>query len=211
MNKAEVEQMVKEGKSLVGANLCGADLKGVNLHGASLSVANLAGANLTRANLADVNLAGANLTGANLSDANLTGADLTLANLTGANLADANLARAVLRWADLADAVLPDFRVCPEKGEFIAWKKTTTGVIRLCIPADALRVNAIGSRKCRASKVIVLDGPGCGGESPTHMEEALVYDEGAEIVAPKFSDDIRVECAPGIHFFITRKEAEKWM
>ena len=32
-------------------------------------------------------------------------------------------------------------------------------------------------------------------------------------VTPKevtYSDDIRIDCAPGIHVFITRKEAEEW-
>lgn len=195
MNRVQVEQMVKEGKSLAGANLTGADLTRAVLRRATLHWANLTGADLR----------GADLTGAYLTRADLRGADLR-----GADFTAAVLTKVDLTGADLTGATLPDFRVCPEEGEFIAWKKTMKGVIRLLVPADATRVNAIGSRKCRASKVIVLGGPGCGGSSPTRMEGTLVYAEGAEVVAPEFSDDIRAECAPGIHFFITKKEAEEW-
>jgi len=59
-----LEQQVK-----VGANLAGADLAGANLAGANLDGANLAGANLDGANLDGANLDGANLAGANLDGA----------------------------------------------------------------------------------------------------------------------------------------------
>ena len=59
-----------------GANLRGADLSGSNLRGADLTRSNLTGANLTRANL----------TGANLREADLTSADLTVANLREADI-----------------------------------------------------------------------------------------------------------------------------
>ena len=64
--KDAVEEAVKVGANLDGANLYGANLDGANLDGASLDRANLAGANLDGASLYGANLDGANLYGANL-------------------------------------------------------------------------------------------------------------------------------------------------
>ncbi len=37
-----------------------------------------------------------------------------------------------------------------------------------------------------------------------------VYEEGKEVRADSYDDDWRVECSHGIHWFLTRKEAEDW-
>ena len=137
------------------------------------------------------------------SRANLQGANLQGANLWGANLWGANL-----QAANLREANLPHFLICPEEGDFIAWKKTTKGVIKIKVPEKARRTNSLTSRKCSASEVIVIDGPGVGGKSPN--QGTLVYIKGDRVVADRFDDDIRKECTHGIHFFMTRKEAEEW-
>jgi hypothetical protein len=62
--KQMVEEAVKAGANLAGANLVGAHLARANLAGANLAGANLAGANLVYANLAGANLVYANLAGA---------------------------------------------------------------------------------------------------------------------------------------------------
>jgi len=66
--KLAVEALVRQGKSLNGANLDGANLNRANLDGANLYRANLDGANLYRANLNGANLYGANLNGARIGD-----------------------------------------------------------------------------------------------------------------------------------------------
>ena len=83
---AALQQAVKEGADLYGANLRGAVLYGANLRGANLRGANLRGANLYGANLRGANLSGANLYGADLRGADLYGADLSGANLYGAKV-----------------------------------------------------------------------------------------------------------------------------
>lgn len=77
VNKAEVEQAVREGRSLERADLRGADLRGAYLVGANLRGAYLVGANLEGADLRGANLVWANLVGADLRGAYLEGADLT--------------------------------------------------------------------------------------------------------------------------------------
>lgn len=125
--------------------------------------------------------------------AHLSGADLSWAHLSGANL----------RGADLLY-----HGIVPPEGEFIAYKATTAGVCRVLIPAHAERVSSLVGRKCRASSVIPLDE--CGGTSPTATTK-LRYVQGEEVFADSFNNDIRVECTHGIHFFITREEAEEWL
>ena len=163
-------------------------------------------ADLRRANLCEVNLCGADLRGADLR-----GADLSGANLCAADLRRANLCGADLRGADLRGATgLAAFRITPDEGAFVGWKKLAGGVIaRLVIPHDAARMNAIGSRKCRASKVVVHELFGAESATDTHSG-TLTYTAGAEVLPDSFDPDIRVECSHGIHFFITRQEAGEY-
>lgn len=177
------------------------DFGGVNLSGADLFRVNLSGANLS-----GVSLSGANLSGASLSWANLSGVSLSGANLSGADLFRANLFRANLSGADL-----PHYQIVPEVGAFEGWKKLAGGVIaRVQIPADARRVSSLVGRKCRAERVVVVELIGASVGTSQH-DPSVVYRVG-ETVAPNngFNDDPRVECAPGIHFFITRREAEEY-
>ena len=188
---------------LKGANLEGANLRGANLEGADLVIANLRGANLKGAYLVIANLKGADLEGADLVIANLKGA-----NLKGANLKGANLKGADLRGANLEGADLPNFLICPQEGSFVAYKKTTKGVIKVLIPRDAQRTNSLAGRKCRTDKVVVMGGEGVGGTGPNYP--CIIYNEGDTIVCPDYDPDIRVECTKGIHFFMTEKEAREW-
>jgi hypothetical protein len=186
-----------------GANLCGANLRDANLRGA-----NLCGANLCDANLCDANLCDANLRDANLCDANLRGANLCDANLRGANLCETKN----------ADHVIAQTRILPE-GDLIVYKKAwfrdskgnnKKAIIKLLVPKEAKRSSAFG-RKCRAEYADVLELPEGVTECFSDHDPSFIYRKG-ERVSPKepFSDDWKEECASGIHFFITRLEAENY-
>jgi hypothetical protein len=153
----------------------------------------------------------ADLSNADLSYANLSCANLSCANLSNANLSYANLRGANLSYADLSGAKLPNHQIVPEIGAFIGFKKLRNGVVAtLQIIEDAKRLNSIGSRKCRCDKAVVLAlSQGVEGRSQ-HIHD-FIYRVG-ETVVPRepFNNDIRKECASGIHFFITREEAEKY-
>jgi hypothetical protein len=183
---------------------------------ASLDGADLSGARLAGANLSDADLSGTLLAGADLSGADLSGADLSGARLVGANLTRANLTRANLTRADLTDARLPHFFLCPEVGTFTAFKALMSGLIAtLEVPADARRTSSLVGRKCRAefARVVSIQQPDgrCGPAIGYSMHDPTFVYKVGELVRPaRFSDDIRVECAPGIHFFITRREAVEY-
>lgn len=163
------------------------------------------GANLRGADLNFSILRGANLSGANLSDANLRMADLRGANLTGANLRGADLRDANLSGARLSGAQLPRFQI-PEEGELIVYKKLKRDVIcRLRVPPEAKRTASLVGRKCRAEFVEVLSG-----EGDSLYDEGTTYTVGSVIRPNRYDPDIRVECTNGIHFFLTREEAEEY-
>ena len=177
--------------SLQGADLRWADLRWANLQGADLRWANLQEANLPWANLRGTNLQGTNLQGANLQGANLQGAKnipLYVEEIT---------------------------KICPIEGEFIGWKKCRDGkIVKLLILSDSLRSNAT-NRKCRASKVKVLEIIDIYNKE--HNEEAFglynssfIYRLDEIIEIKDFDQDRWNECSTGIHFFITRYEAEQW-
>ena len=216
---------------LCGANLHGADLSYANLHGADLSYAclhgaDLRGADLHGANLCDANLHGANLRGADLRGADLRhaclhGADLRGADLHSANLCDANLCHADLRDANHVELSIAKTSILPDESDIIGWKKAYVDdtmppkpvIVKLLIPADAQRSNGTG-RKCRASTARVLDLQDKQGNSLppdttaySEYDTDFTYKKGETVHVENFDTNRWNECAPGIHFFITRIEA----
>ena len=231
-----IETILKEHgyDCLHDANLRYADLRGANLHGANLydadlsdaylCGADLSGAYLCGANLHDADLHGADLSHADLSDAYLCGADLSGANLSDADLRDANLSDADLRDANHVQLSIAKTSILPDEGDIIGWKKAWTDgtmlpksvIVKLLIPADAQRSNATG-RKCRASTARVLDLQDKQGNSLPSDTTAysghdtdFTYKKGETIHVEDFDTNRWKECAPGIHFFITRIEAAEY-
>jgi len=190
----------------IRANLTNANLYRANLYRANLYRADLTGANLTGANLTGANLYRAILTNANLAYASLTGAILTDAILTGAILTGANLAN-----ANLTRATLPHFTICPEEGEFIAWKKLQNHVVaKLLIPAESKRTSSLVGRKCRAEFVKVISFVNSSESVGYAKHDSTPYIVGQTVKPDSYDDDIRVECTHGIHFFMTNREAENY-
>ena len=154
-------------------------------------------------------------------------ANLHFAVLRNAVLRDANLCNADLRDADLCNAILSGAKLdgviynattaffalqCPEEGGFIGWKKCCGGeIVKLLIPEGAKRSSAT-TRKCRCDKAKVLEIWNRNGKSVleacSKRDSEFVYRVGETVSVPNFDEDRWHECAPGIHFFITRREAE---
>ena len=154
-------------------------------------------------------LCGANLHGADLRHADLCHADLCHADLRGANHVELSIAKT---------SILPD------ESDIIGWKKAYVDdtmppkpvIVKLLIPADAQRSNATG-RKCRASTARVLDLQDKQGNSLppdttaySGYDTDFTYKKGETIHVEDFDTNRWNECAPGIHFFITRIEAVEY-
>ena len=209
------------GANLTNADLIGANLTNVNLICANLTRAYLTGVNLINAYLTGVNLTNADLIGVNLTRANLREADLTRANLREANLTDVDLIGANLIRANLIDANLTGVKYdhttsffalqCQEKGSFIGYKKADDKIVELLITKDAKRSSAT-TRKCRCSKAKVLSITSLDGKEEytkvaSNHDSNFIYEVGKIVEVKDFDENRWKECAPGIHFFITRNEA----
>ena len=137
----------------------------------------------------------ANLSGADLSDAYLSGADLSGAKY--------NERTAFFAW------------VCPEEGDFIAWKKVGDAIIKLRIPSEAKRSSAT-TRKCRCEFAEVLELQSLDG-TPYNDDKVVnndyvetIYKVGEIVHSDSWDNDRWNECSHGIHFFITRDEAVRY-
>ena len=174
--------------------------------------ANLRGANLRDANLCDADLRNANLCNANLCRADLRSANLCLANLCHADLREAKLSGVRLIGVQYDESTVMLAMACPEKGAFIGYKKAAGYIIELLILDDARRSSAT-SRKCRCDKakvisITTLDGRDAGLDSVfSDWDSTFTYTVGSVVEEPRYCTDRWVECAPGIHFFMTRGEA----
>lgn len=193
--------------NLYGVNLYEAMLYGANLYKANLYKANFGEANLRRANLGEAYLYKANLGEANLSRANLSGANLCKANLDGANLYGADLCEADLRGANLFNAKLPHFDI--PAGDLVGWKKCGGTIVELLIPSRAQRTGSLVGRKCRAQFAFVRKVHDTEVFTVT-SDRGGSYTEGKEVWPDSYNPDPRVECTHGIHFFLTKREAEEW-
>ena len=199
------------GANLSDANLRGVDLQGAYLYGANLSGANLQGAYLYGANLRDANLSDANLSGADLQGAYLYGADLQGAYLRGADLQGSDLRGVDLQGVKNANLVIARTRILPE-GDIIGYKKCQESkIVKMLIPKEAKRSHAFG-RKCRAEyadviEIIDKEGGKCNDATSDRGGNYIV---GKRIYPNSFDDDWTDECSNGIHFFITKEEAEAW-
>ena len=142
-------------------------------------------------------------------------ADLSGADLSGADLRRADLSDADLSGADYNESTAFYAMACPEKGAFVGFKKASGLIVELLIPEDAKRSSAT-TRKCRCSKAQVIsitnpDGTDAGVPSiASSYRSGFVYTIGKMVEVDDFCEDRWAECAPGIHFFITRDEAVRY-
>jgi hypothetical protein len=182
----------------------GEKCKRANLTDMDLSYMDLSIMNLTRADFTNANLSHANLRCANLYRAILRRADLTRADLTDANLTEANLTNTILDEKEQCrnGIVLTE--------PMIGYKKARGKgkIITLEIPIGA-KVFSINNNKRRTNKANVIDMQG-ETELSSMYDIDFKYHVGDEIEISDFNERYNVECGSGIHFFLTREEAENY-
>lgn len=227
------------GANLSDADLRGADLRDIRLNRAVLTRAKLSSASLSHSDLRAADLRGAIICYADLrhavmghadfESAALNNSDLRYATLRGANLRLADLYGANLIDASLDDAMIDTTTmlpfiplVCPDTGSFVAWKGCITDdgsvcVVKLQIPETAKRSSATG-RKCRCDKAIVLEIQKLDGTILTmphgvhsYYDPDFRYIVGDTITIVNFDENRFNGCCNGIHFFITREEAARFI
>ena len=149
-------------------------------------------ADLSYADLSYANMCGADLSDANMSGTNMRGANMRGANLCGANMCDADRLRKGIKLSE----------------PIIGWKKCKNNVlVKLEIPRGAI-VFSINNNECRTDKAKVIEI--IGGNRAYSSHKFFSYYVGDIIEVFNFNCEYNVECAEGIHFFRTRKEAEDY-
>ena len=128
--------------------------------------------------------------------ANLSGADLYGANLSGANLYHARGELLEYRRGKILTKSIIGYKKC----------KNNT-IVKLEIPRGAV-VFSINGNKCRTNKAKVLDIS--GADRAVSEYKYMSYYVGDEFTVYNFNCEYNTECASGIHFFMTREEAEEY-
>lgn len=237
LSRASLHGVNLKNANLTGAILDNVDLSCANLENSDLSYANLYNANLTKANLNWASLWSANMEYANLNFSNLKHAYLRYANLKSADLKNVYLKNADLRHTNLKGAEfnysnLANAFLDGAKGNFIEYRKgkiltediigykvcvkdawgaelpKNKVIVTLKIPRGAI-VFSINGYKCRTNraKVIAIDGADRAYSTYNYMS----YYVGDEFNIYDFNCEYNKECGAGIHFFMKREEALKYM
>lgn len=179
-------------------------------------VTSLRDAWLVTADLSEGSYCGADFTGTRLNSANFSMGDFSRANFKGADLRGVNFRRAEVRGANFEGALLSPFQIVPEKGSFTAFKSVEGDwILELEIPANAERTSSMVGRKCRASSATPVRAIRrqqlLGGPMPEFFRSlhnrGFIYEIGKVAVPSGYDGDVRIECAAGIHFFMTKQEA----
>ena len=112
-------------------------------------------------------------------------------------------------------------QAAPKKGCFIAYKKCWSEelndyvIARLFVPENARRSSSLGT-KCRCDRAVVLgfdriDGTKAEvGTACSIYDGSFVYETGKTVSVRCFDRCRWKECASGIHFFVSRKDAVEY-
>lgn len=219
-DRNEVEELVKEKnwEGLRKYDFRGADLSGMHLWETEFDSMDFSGANLSYAFFDVADLKNAKFNGANLDRTSFRSSNLANADFRGTDIAGVDFSFAHMDGV-IIDGTTSHFHMCcPEKGEFTGYKKArhrwglNPYIVELRIPAHALRSSAT-SNKCRCSEAEVisitrLDGTDDGTNvARSNKNRHFLYKAGERVKVYDFDKNRWNECAPGIHFFMTREAA----
>lgn len=111
--------------------------------------------------------------------------------------------------------------IVPECGSFIGWKKCfvsasnkTPVIVKLEILEDSKRSSGT-ERKCRCEEAKVISITSMDGETNydvaySFFDMGFAYRVGYTVKSDSFNDNRFETCSNGIHFFLTRQEAENY-
>lgn len=214
------ERLVCKEQVFDSLDLTGWDLSNLDLTLCSFRDCDLSGVNLSGSSVENALFDGCPLKGADFQDANMKTASFRYCDMRGCNIKGADLFGAVLEYANLEGIVSDEgtkwFRLhCPEKGAFLGYKKCVNDrMVQLLIPADAKRTSAtLPSCRCSKAKVLTIksfDLKENFDEAWSLVDENFIYRKGEWVEVKNFNEDRWQDSTTGIHFWLTREEAEAY-
>ena len=233
LSQATFDRVIFDSVDLTGANLDSVDVRNsmfvnTTLTGASLRISDISHTKFNELDMAKTDFTYSRIcmsefSGVNMKDSKFIDATIRQSWFCECYMCDADFNKAWIKDSVRAFtnvALAKNWPLtpltCPDTGSFIGWKKAYdeagfSKIVCLEIPADAKRLSAFG-RRCRCDKAKVIgiysrDGSPYDGEVHSMWDREFVYRVGQMVAVDNFDDDRFKECAPGIHFFITRQEA----
>ncbi len=201
-------------------DLSGEDLSHMDFTLSSFQNTVLDGANFEDSIVENALFDGCSMKGASFKNAKMVTASFRYCDMRECNIEGANLYGAVLEFAKLDGIVSNDdtkwFRLhCPETGAFLAYKKCVNDrMVQLLVPADAKRTSAtLRSCRCNKAKVLTIksfDFTENFDEAWSLVDEDFVYKRGEWVEVKDFNEDRWQDSTTGIHFWMTRAEAEAY-
>ena len=216
LNEASLMNAVISYTRMEGTRMVRAVITDVSLYVVLMGGADLGGASFEGSKLGSVNMRMANIQSANFTSSCITeSCCFEHAHLTNATFTSASISKDTS--FDFADLHRCEFDG-DEKNRLgrildrpvTGYKKSREGdIVTLEIPKGAI-VFSINNSKCRTNRAKVTDTDG-KPELSSIFDKEFKYRVGDEI-APTGGFELmyNVECAPGIHFFLTREEAEAY-
>lgn len=219
-NRKVGERLTFREYELEPGDLTGADLSNIDFTLSSFENVKLDQVNFSGSSVENALFDGCSMEGADFENANMKTASFRFCNMKNCNIKGANLYGAVLENADLTDIKSDEntrwFRLhCPEKGAFLGYKKCVNNrMVQLLIPADALRTSAtLPSCRCSKAKVLTIksfDFKENFDEAWSLVDENFEYKRGEWVEVKDFNKDRWMDSTTGIHFWMTREEAEAY-
>ena len=97
--------------------------------------------------------------------------------------------------------------ILPVDGPIWGWKKCRNNVLVKLVVGDTAKRSHASGRKCRAEHVKVLEVIGAEVGKSIH-NETVEYRVGEIVRCDSWNADRWTECGGGIHFYLTKEEAE---
>lgn len=214
------ECLLFKGCEIWDMDLSGADLSNADFTLSSFQNTVLDGVDFHNSSVENALFDGCSIQGASFRYATMVTASFRYCDMRKCNIEDANLFGAVLEHAKLDDIIYNEgtkwFRLhCPEEGAFLGYKKCVNDrMVQLLIPADAKRTSAtLPSCRCNKAKVLTIksfDYRENYEEAWSLVDENFVYRKGEWVEVKDFNEDRWMDSTTGIHFWMTRKEAQDY-
>lgn len=215
----DFRKMILKNKNFRKADLCWSNFQAAILDNSDFSEADLRYCNLCDTDCKGTNFSKSFLRFTIFGEANLRKANFTESILDYTIFTESNMRGAIIDRAKNTDTTAFFGLQCPEEGAFIGFKRCRASkelkedrIVKLLIMEDSLRTSS-NNRRCRASKVKVLSIESLDGEEKfnsaiSKRDHELKYIVGEIIEVKNFNKERWSDCAEGIHFYITRYEAE---
>lgn len=201
--RGALELAVFSRSSLVDTSLANCDFSRSKLMSVSVNEVSISFCILSLAKINNLNGHRLSITASLLQQASFTDTRVSLLTVSECELSGARGAESLLALSSILPA-----------GDLIVYKKARAGrVVQLMIPTAADRSHAEG-RKCRASYAMVMSITSASGKNVKTArslhDDDFVYTVGEKATPTSYDTDRWSECAPGIHFFLTKQEAMEY-